>query len=122
MTALKMLESELLESIITLKTPPSNSRFDSAQSVLFLGLLYPNIACRLFCVLYSIGFCFIRVFSSMSGKVQEAKRRRLGFMDLPQGVRPFSKDQGKEHEDKTSLRNIELPIHRYSQRKMKLGL
>lgn len=43
----------------------------------------------------------------------------LGFMDLPQGVRPFSKDRGKEHEDKTSLRNIELPIHRYSQRKMK---
>ncbi len=77
-TALKMLESELLESIITLKTPPSNSRFDSAQSVLFLGLLYPNIARRLFCVLYSIGFCSIRVFvqherQSSGGKAQERR-------------------------------------------------
>lgn len=38
--------------------------------------------------------------------------RILGFMNLPQVVPASSNDWGKEHEDKRSLRKIELPISR----------
>lgn len=71
---------------------------------------------------YHLRTKFKWVLGHCSSEALSTNTKDTRIHGFSQGVPSSFKDRGKKHEDKTSLRNIELPIHRYSQLKMKLGL